>query len=75
MLLFKRMPLYKNYKYGKSNISCNKRENCLQAKVSKLGVLKCISTLRTVYQVLNAMLNYCDFPDLKQIAVKTLRIR
>ena len=27
----------------------------------------------TIYRVLNAMLNYCDFPDLKQIAVKRMR--
>ena len=29
----------------------------------------------TVYRVLNAMLNYCDFPDLKQIAVKRMRFQ
>ena len=29
----------------------------------------------TVYRVLNAMLNYCDFPDLKQISVKRMRFQ
>ena len=33
--------------------------------VNPLGV-ECIYT---IYRILNAMLNYCDFPDLKQIAV------
>ena len=28
-----------------------------------------------IYRVLNAMLNYCDFPDLKQIAVKRMRFQ
>ena len=29
----------------------------------------------TVYRVLNATLNYCDFPDLKQIAVERMRFQ
>ena len=29
----------------------------------------------TVYRVLNAMLNYCEFPDLKQISDKRIRWR
>ena len=29
----------------------------------------------TVYRVLNAMLNYFDFPDLKQIAVKRMHFQ
>ena len=29
----------------------------------------------TVYRVLNAMVNYCDFPDLKQIAVKRMHFQ
>ena len=33
----------------------------------------CKKYTNTVYRVLKAMLNYCDFPDLKQIAVKRMR--
>ena len=34
-----------------------------------------ISHTYTVYRVLNAMINYCDFPDLKQIVVKRMHFQ
>ena len=36
-------------------------------------LLNCkVSHIYTIYLVLNAMINYCHFPDLKQIVVKRM---